>query len=63
MTQGDTARLLGVCERTFEQQIGRYEADRMGGLINKRLVQISHKRAPIDEVLGLIDLYHNDYRG
>ncbi len=63
LTQGDAARLLGVCERTFRRQIGRYEADGMDGLIDKRLAQISHKRAPVDEVLGLIDLYRNDYRG
>ena len=27
LTQAETARLLGVCERTFRRQIERYEAD------------------------------------
>ena len=36
LTQEDAARLLGVCERTFRRQIGRYEADGMDGLIDKR---------------------------
>ena len=63
LTQEDAARLLGVCERTFRRQIGRYEADGMDGLIDKRLAQLSHRRAPVDEVLGLVDLYRNDYRG
>jgi transposase len=63
LTQEDAARLLGVCERTFRRQIGRYEADGIDGLIDKRMAQVSHRRAPVDEVLGLVDLYRNDYRG
>ena len=45
LTQAEAARLLGVCERTFRRQIGRYEDDGMDGLIDKRLAQLSHKRA------------------
>ena len=57
------ARLLGVCDRTFRRQIDRYETDGMDGLIDKRLAQLSHKRAPVDEVIGLVDLYRRDYVG
>lgn len=63
LTQAEAARLLGVCERTLRRQIDRYEADGMEGLIDKRLAQISHKRAPVDEVMGLVDLYRSDYPG
>ena len=33
----------------------------MDGLIDKRLKQLSHKRAPVDEVMKLVDLYRSDY--
>jgi transposase len=63
LSQEEAARLLGVCERTLRRQIDRYEADGMDGLIDKRLSQLSHKRAPVDEVMGLVDLYRSDYSG
>ena len=63
LTQAEAARLLGVCERTLRRQIDRYEADGMDGLIDKRLTQLSHLRAPVDEVLALVDLYRADYPG
>ncbi|MCG1055884.1 helix-turn-helix domain-containing protein [Mycetohabitans sp. B5] len=63
LTQAEAARLLGVCERTFRRQIGRYEADGLQGLLDKRLDQFSHKRAPVDEVVKLVQLYRRDYTG
>src|SRR3989338_2797646 len=63
LTQTEAARLLGVCERTLRRQIDRYESDGMDGLIDKRLAQLSHKRAPVDEVMGLVDLYRSGYQG
>lgn len=63
LTQVEAARLLGVCERTLRRQIDRYEADGLQGLIDKRLEQISHRRAPVDEVVQLVALYRRDYRG
>lgn len=63
LTQAEAARLLGVCERTLRRQIGRYESDGMDGLIDKRLAQFSHRRAPVDEVMGLVDLYRSGYQG
>ena len=42
LTQIDAARLLGICPRTFRRTINRYEED---GLIDKRLAQVSHRRA------------------
>ncbi len=63
LTQAEVARLLGVCERTPRRQIGRYENEGMEGLIDKRLAQFSHKRAPVDEVMGLVGLYRCGYSG
>lgn len=57
LTQEEAARLLGVCERIFRRYIDRYEDEDLAGLIDKRLSQISHRRAPVDEVLKLVDRY------
>ncbi|MEJ2767700.1 hypothetical protein [Mycetohabitans sp. B46] len=43
--------------------MGRYEAGGLQGLIDKRLDQPSHKRAPVDEVAKLVQLYRRDYAG
>ncbi len=64
LTQEEAARLLGVCERTFRRYIDRYDDHGMEGLIDKRLEQVSHRRAPVDEVMALVDRYrtrHGDW--
>jgi transposase len=61
LTQEEAARLLGVHERTFRRYIDRYEEE--GALIDKRLSQDSHRRAPVDEVLPLRELYRGRYEG
>lgn len=63
LTQEEAARILGVCARTFRRQVGRYELDGLEGLIDKRLAQVSRRRAPVDEVLALVDLYRREYGG
>ena len=63
LTQDEAARLLGVCERTFRRYIDRYEDEGLDGLIDKRLNQISHRRAPVDEVMRLVDRYRSRHEG
>ena len=63
LTQQEAGNLLGVSERTFRRQIGRFEAEGMDGLIDLRMAQISSRRAPVDEVLGVVSLYGSDYAG
>jgi hypothetical protein len=53
LTQEDAGQLLGVSGRTFRRQIGRFEADGMQGLVDLRMSQVSSRRAPVGEVLGL----------
>lgn len=62
-TQYELAQILGISERTLRRHIDRYEEAGLDGLIDKRLTQMSHKRAPVDEVVGLVDLYRKEYRG
>ncbi|MDD5268869.1 MAG: helix-turn-helix domain-containing protein [Methylococcales bacterium] len=63
LTQEEAARLLGVCERTFRRYIDRYEDEGLDSLINKRLNQVSHRRAPVDEVMRLVDRYRSRREG
>jgi len=63
LTQEEAARLLGVCERTFRRQINRYEDDGIQGLIDKRLAQASHRRAPVDEVMQVTERYRRRHMG
>lgn len=63
LTQEEAARLLGVCERTYRRYLDRYEEQGMEGLVDRRLGQISHRSAPVDEVIALADLYNHRYQG
>lgn len=63
LTQAEAAQLLGVCERTFRRYINRYEEKGLEGLFDKRLNQASHRRAPLDEVLQVTELYSTRHRG
>lgn len=62
LTQEEAARMLGVHERTFRRHIDRYEEAGLEGLQDKRLSQVSHRRAPVDEVVRLQALYRERYR-
>ena len=63
LTQEEAALLLGVSDRTFRRYLVRYEEKGMEGLIDQRLGQVSHRCAPVDEVMALADLYSRRYRG
>lgn len=63
LTQEEAARLLGICERSFRRYINRYEEKGLDGLIDKRLEQVSHRKAPVDEVMALTDRYQRRYQG
>ena len=63
LTQAEAARLLWVCERTFRRYLVRFEACGLEGLIDRRLEQASHKRAPVDEVLRLTQSYRRRHEG
>ena len=53
LTQEEAAELLGVCPRTFRRHVDRYHEEGLDGLIDKRMSQVSSRRAPADEVLRL----------
>ena len=63
LTQGEAARLLGVCDRTFRRYINRYGENGLDGLVDLRLSQQSHRRAPVDEVIAVTERYRRYHRG
>lgn len=63
LTQEEAAKLLGVCERTFRRYLDRYEDEGLDGLIDKRLMQVSYRRAPVDEVMALTERYRSRHLG
>ncbi len=63
LTQAEAARILGVCERSFRRYMGRYEADGLDGLIDRRLEQASNRQVPVDEAVAMTDEYRRRYMG
>jgi transposase len=63
LTQEEAARMLGVCERTFRRHINRFEEAGLDGLIDRRIDEVSHRKAPVDEVVRLQALYKQRYDG
>ncbi len=57
LTQLQAALLLGMYERTFRRYICQYEEEGLEGLDDKPLTQVSHRRAPVDEVTQVTDKY------
>jgi hypothetical protein len=63
LSQEEAARILGICDRSFRRHRDRYEEQGMEGLLDKRLNQVSHRRAAVDEVMALIEKYRGGYTG
>ena len=63
LTQAEAAQLLGLCERTFRRYLVRYEAEGLAGLVDRRLEQVSQRRAPVDEVLAVTERYQRQHLG
>ena len=63
LSQEEAARILGICDRSFRRYRDRYEEQGMEGLLDKRLNQVSHRRAAVDEVMALTEKYRGGYEG
>lgn len=63
LTQEEAAALLGICERTFRRYIDRFEDAGLDGLIDRRIDEVSHRKAPVDEVVRLQAIYKERYDG
>ena len=63
LTQAAAAQILGMCERSFRRYLTRYESEGLEGLIDRRLDQVSNRRAPVDEVMALNEQYRSRHSG
>ena len=63
LTQLEAGRLLGMCDRSFRRYLARYDEFDLDGLIDKRIEQVSHRCAPVDEVMQVVGLYSTQYAG
>jgi transposase len=61
LSQAEAAEILGMSERTFRRWRDRYEATGAEGLFDRRLGTVSARRAPVDEVAGLLELFDSRY--
>lgn len=63
LTQAEAALLLGQCERSFRRHIERYETDGLHGLLDRRLSQVSKRRASGKEIDQAVQLYKSSFTG
>ena len=61
LSQEEAAEILGISERTFRRWRGRFEADWADGLYDRRLGKVSAKRAAVDEVMTVLELFDTRY--
>jgi transposase len=58
LSHNEAAAALGVTERTFRRWRARYAEDGGDGLVDRRAGRPSPRRAPEDELQGMLRLYH-----
>jgi hypothetical protein len=63
LSQAEAALLLGQCERSFRRHIERYAADGLEGLLDKRLSQVSKRRAQGAEIDQVVQTYKSGFAG
>jgi hypothetical protein len=63
LTQEEAGEVLGMSERNFRRYVVRYEAEGLEGLIDQRIEQVSSRRAPVDEVLAVVEKYQSWHDG
>ena len=63
LTQERAAELPGVSARTFRRWTECYGEDGIEGLRDRRVSRASHRAAPVDEVMAMVDRYETDHDG
>ncbi len=61
LSQAEASEILGMSERTFRRWRERYEAEGAAGLYDRRLGRVSARRAPVDEVMRVLELFETRY--
>lgn len=63
LTQEEMAEVLNVDVRTARRWMRRFEDEGLEGLIDRRIGQLSARRAPVDQVMRIETLYRERYLG
>jgi transposase len=63
LTMAEAGEMLGVTERTFRRWSGRYHAEGVEGLHDRRIGRASARAVPVDEALRMVTLYETRYTG
>jgi len=61
LSQLEASEVLGVSERTFRRWRDRWEAEGAAGLYDRRLGRVSARRAPVDTVARVLELFETRY--
>ena len=61
LSQAEASEILGMSARTFRRWRERYEAEGAAGLYDRRLGRVSARRAPVDEVKRVLELFETRY--
>jgi transposase len=61
LSQQEAAEVLGISERTFRRWRDRYEVAGADGLYDRRLGRASARRAGVDEVMAVLELFDTRY--
>jgi transposase len=61
LSQEEASEILGISERTFRRWRGRFEAEGADGLYDRRLGKVSARRAAVDEVMTVLELFDTRY--
>ncbi len=61
LSQVEASEILGVSERTFRRWRDRWEAEGAEGLYDRRLGRASARRASVDTVAEVLELFETRY--
>ncbi len=61
LSQAEAGEVLGMSERTFRRYRDRFEAEGAEGLYDRRLDRASARRAGVDEVMTVLELFDTLY--
>lgn len=63
ISQAGAAKLMGVSDRTFRRYVRRFEEGGSKGLVDRRMLRGSPRRAPANEIKDVVNVYNAQHEG